>query len=142
MGGRTKNRVSAVALPALARSPAPIGANAGMPGAAAAGAVSGLPPIAEARGLIGGGATVVQLGGTDNGPIEAALPNPPDTAPPRPPSPLMPPSGSASPAPSPPLAASPNASPAAPAPNKLVKAPNVLLGMKNPDAPDITVEKG
>ncbi len=103
----------------------------GMPGimgiTPAGAAVRGVPPSPEAREL-GGGVRAVQLAGTDSGPIDAARPRAADAAPPGPRlvRPNRPPRGpvvTASPM------AFPAAPPAAPAPNKLVKAPNVLLGV-------------
>jgi hypothetical protein len=103
----------------------------GMPAATAEGATMGVPPSVEDRGPCSG-AAAVQLGGTDSGPISAALPRPADAALPRPPSPLMPLSGPATASPSPLAAAFPNESPtaeaAAPPVRKPMNGPIVLLG--------------
>ena len=102
----------------------------GIPSATAAGggAVIGVAPNAEASGLVVA-AGAVQLGGTDNDPIEAALPKPADIVPPRPPNSPAPCSGPATALPSP-LAAAPAASAACcPLPSKLRKGAIVLLGM-------------
>src|SRR5271168_4631439 len=78
MGGRSKNRLSIPAPPAAPRPGTPASGTPGMPAATAGGLDSGVPPNAEAIGFAVG-AIAVQLGGTDNGSSEAALPKPADT---------------------------------------------------------------
>src|SRR5581483_6552483 len=78
IGGRIRNRLSAMPVAAPARAPAPVGAMPGTP-ATSGGAASGLLPNAEATGDDADGATADQLGGTDNGPSELAWPMPAET---------------------------------------------------------------
>src|SRR5271165_3644884 len=88
----------------------------GVPAAkAGGGAIIGVPPSVDERGLCSG-AVAVQLGGTDSGPTSADLPKPADSPFPTPSPDTPPPTGTGTAPPRPLAAASPNASPAAPAP--------------------------
>lgn len=71
-----------------ARVPKPAGAIPGTP-VATGGAANGLPPNAEATGDDAEGATALQLGGTDSGPIDVAWPSPADIEEPAPPRPAI-----------------------------------------------------
>jgi hypothetical protein len=73
IGGRLRNRLSMMppVAPARAPMPAPVGATPGTPAATFGGAASGVLPSAEVVGEPADGAAAVQLGGTDNVPMDA-----------------------------------------------------------------------
>lgn len=76
--------------PARAPMPAPAGATPGTPAATSGGAASGVPPNAEVVGEPAEGVAAVQLGGTDNDPMDAPWPTPADIDEPAAPSPATP----------------------------------------------------